>query len=46
MWRVVLADKGALSDIEQFWSVTDVLDANDAIDFMDLVVEATNKRES
>jgi len=41
----VLAEKATLSEIERFWSVTDVLDANDAIDFMDLVIEATRQKE-
>jgi len=40
---VVLADKGSLAEIERFWSVTDLLDANDAIDFMDMIVEAANQ---
>jgi hypothetical protein len=32
VWRLVLEDKASYSDIERFWSIIDVLVANEALD--------------
>ncbi len=32
IWRLVLDEKATLAEIEQHWSLSDVLDANEALD--------------
>lgn len=39
MWRLVLRGVATLSEIEHRWSMTDVLDANEALDIRDAIYE-------
>lgn len=39
MWRLVLEGVGTLTEIEAHWSITDVLDANEALDVQGDVTE-------
>jgi hypothetical protein len=37
---VILAEKATLEEIDRYWTITDIRDANEAIDVDDDVVEA------
>jgi len=37
---------GTLNEITERWSLIDLLDANDALDFQDLTIEAERRKEN